>query len=89
MIRSNSKGELGIQCGGVFQKFEYTIDDIAKVAPENIVSNNQYINPADVDRGGPYLESDITSANFNFDTKKYDDSESNDSKEYRNANNDE
>ena len=26
---------------------------------------------------------------FNFDTKKYDDSESNDSKEYRNANNDE
>ena len=55
----------------------------------NVVSNNQYINPADVDRGGPYLESDITSANFNFDTKKYDDSESNDSKEYRNANNDE
>ena len=89
MIRSNSEGELGIQCGGVFQKFEYTIDDIAKVAPENIVSNNQYINPADVDRGGPYLETDITSANFNFDTKKYDDSESNDSKEYRNANNDE
>lgn len=85
LFRTTANGDIGISFGGVFQKFEYTIDNIAKVAPENILSNKQYVNPSDINRGGPYLENEITSANFNFEEKKYDDTESPESKAYRNA----
>lgn len=85
LFRTGPNGEIGISFGGIFQKFEYTIDNIAKSSPESIISNRQYVNPNDINGEGPYLHTEITSANFNTDTKKYDDSESPESKEYRNA----
>ena len=89
LFRTGPNGDIGISFGGVFQKFEYTIDNIAKIAPENMLSNKQYVNPSDINRGGPYIETETTSANFDFDTKKYDDLEAPESKEYRNAEDDE
>ncbi len=77
MIRSNSVGELGVQLGGVFQKFEYTIDGIEKAPIESTYSNEGYINPDDIRTGGPFVESSIDSAPIQ--------PESPESKEYRNA----
>jgi hypothetical protein len=89
LFRCGADGNVGIYFGGVFQKFEYTVDNLAKVAPESIISNQQYVNPNDINRGGPYIESETTSAGFNPDTKKYTDTETEASKEYRNAQDDE
>jgi len=89
LFRTNSCGELGIAFGGVFQKFEYTVDNLAKIAPENMLSNKQYVNPDDINRGGPYLESETTSADFDPNTKEYINKETEESKEYRNAQDDE
>jgi hypothetical protein len=77
MIRSNSVGELGVQFGAVFQKFEYTIDGIEKAPIEGTYSNKGYINPDDIRTGGPFVESSIDSAPIQ--------PESPESKEYRNA----
>lgn len=86
IFRTSPNGELGISFGGVFQKFEYTVDNTAKVSVESTVSNKQYVNPADINRGGPYIQVDTTSAGFDPNTKKYIDTEPAESKEYRNAN---
>jgi hypothetical protein len=77
MIRSNSFGELGVQFGGVFQKFEYTVDDIKKAQTQGAYSNKGYINPDDIRTGDQYLSSSIDSAPIQ--------PESNESKAYRNA----
>lgn len=77
MIRSNGVGELGVQFGGVFQKFEYSVDDIKKAPIEGTVSNKGYINPDEIRTGEQFLSSDIDSAPIQ--------PESNESKEYRNA----
>lgn len=81
MIRSNSRGELGIQCGGIFQKFEYSTDDIRKSPTEGTVSNRGYVNPDEIRTGDIYLDTTITSAPI--------DPEASESKSYRNANDDE
>lgn len=62
MIRSNGAGELGVQFGGVFQKFEYTVDNIKKAPIEGTVSNKGYINPDEIRTGDQYLSADIDSA---------------------------
>lgn len=77
MIRSNSVGELGVQFGGVFQKFEYTVNDIRKAPIEGTFSNQGYINPDDIQTGDQYLSSSVDSAPIQ--------PESNESKEFRNA----
>jgi hypothetical protein len=77
MIRSNSFGELGVQFGGVFQKFEYSVNDIKKAPIEGTYSNKGYINPDDIRTGGPFIESSTDSAPIQ--------PESPESKEYRNA----
>jgi hypothetical protein len=77
MIRSNSVGELGVQFGGVFQKFEYSVNDIKKAPIEGTYSNKGYINPDDIRTGGPFVESSTDSAPIQ--------PESPESKEYRNA----
>lgn len=79
MIRSNSAGELGVYFGGIFQKFEYTVDDIRKSPAKSILSNVGYINPDDIQTGEPYLKSEIKSNDS--------DKESDESKDYRNAQN--
>lgn len=84
MIRSNRFGELGVQFGGVFQKFEYTIDDIRKTEIEKNLSsfsNQGYINPDDIRTGEQYLSSDIDSASTQPEETQ--------SKVYRNANDNE
>jgi len=81
MIRSNSVGELGVQFGGIFQKFEYTVDNIKKDQTQGAYSNKGYINPGDIRTGDQYLSSSIDSAPIQ--------PEPNESKEYRNANDDE
>lgn len=77
MIRSNGAGELGVQFGGIFQKFEYTVDNIKKAPIEGTVSNKGYINPDEIRTGDQYLAADIDSAPIQ--------PESPDSKAYRNA----
>jgi len=77
MIRSNGAGELGVQFGGIFQKFEYTVDNIKKAPIEGTVSNKGYINPDEIRTGDQYLAADIDSAPTQ--------PESPDSKAYRNA----
>lgn len=77
MIRSNNVGELGVYFGGVFQKFEYSMDNIQRSPTESTFSNTGYINPDDIQTGGPYVESSIDSAPI--------DPENPSSEEYRNA----
>lgn len=77
MIRSNSAGELGVQFGGVFQKFEYSVDNIKKAQAQGAYSNKGYINPDDIRTGDQYLSSSIDSAPIQ--------PEPNESKEYKNA----
>jgi hypothetical protein len=79
MIRSNSAGELGIQFGGVFQKFEHTIDDIRKSQIEAAVSNKGYVNPDSIQTGGEYSSTTIDSSKIQPESKE--------SKEYRNSEN--
>lgn len=77
MIRSNSFGELGIQFGGVFQKFEYSVDDIRKSQAENTYSDQGYINPDEIRTGDQFLSANIDTAPIQ--------PEPDGSKEYRNA----
>lgn len=77
MIRSNSVGELGVQFGGVFQKFEYAVDNIRKAPIEGTFSNKGYVNPDDIQTGDQYLSSSVDSAPIQ--------PESNESKDFRNA----
>jgi hypothetical protein len=62
VVRSNSVGELGVQFGGIFQKFEYSVDNIQKAPNQSTFSNKGYINPDDIRTGGPYTEDGIDSA---------------------------
>lgn len=77
-LRSNSEGELGIYFGGVFQKIQLTQENIEKSQVEEIQSNKSYIDPNRINTGGPYSESEISSALI--------DPESEASRTYRNAN---
>lgn len=77
MIRSNSYGELGVYFGGVFQKFEYTVDDIRRAPAKDMLSNKGYINPDEIKTGDVFLDSNIDSSII--------DPEPDQSKEYRNA----
>ncbi len=80
MIRSNSAGELGVQFGGVFQKFEYTSDNIKKAQAQGAYSNKGYINPDDIRTGDQYLSSSIDSAPIQpepIESKKYRNAEDN------------
>jgi len=62
MLRSGTDNELGIYFGGIFQKFGYTEESILKLQPQGTFSNKGYINPDAIQTGGPYNESEITSA---------------------------
>jgi hypothetical protein len=62
MLRSGADNELGIYFGGIFQKFEITQESLLKVQPSGTFSNQGYINPDAIQTGGPYVESQITSA---------------------------
>ena len=80
-LRSDSNGNMGIYFGGVFQEFKFTDDNI-KVAPDTaVMSNESYNNISSKEVGGPYDERTI-------DTSPPSE-ESQSSKSYRNANNDE
>lgn len=70
-------GELGIYFGNVFQKFEYQIEDIRKAPPKAMYSNQKYVNTDEIRTGGLYVDAVTTS----FPVSP----ESVDSKEYRNA----
>lgn len=59
MIRSNSEGDLGVYFGGIFEKFEYTVDDIRKAPDKNIFSNRSYIDPNSIRTGGIFLQNQI------------------------------
>ena len=77
IIRSNSFGELGIQYGGIFQKFEYSEDGIKKAPIKGEGSNEGYVNPDDIRTGGPFIKTTIDSAPIQPEDPA--------SKEYRNA----
>jgi len=77
LFRTGPNGEIGIQFGGVFQEFNYTIEDIKKSPVTSEDSNSGYVNPDTIKTGGPYLENNIDSAPIV--------PEANESKEYRNA----
>ena len=62
MLRSGKDNELGIYFGGIFQKFDMSQESILKVQPSGTFSNRGYINPDAILTGGPYIESEITSA---------------------------
>ena len=62
MLRSGKDNELGIYFGGIFQKFDMSQESILKVQPSGTFSNRGYINPDTILTGGPYNESQITSA---------------------------
>jgi hypothetical protein len=62
MLRSGADNELGIYFGGLFQKFQMTQESLLKVQPGGTFSNKGYINPDSIQTGGPYSESEITSA---------------------------
>jgi hypothetical protein len=74
MLRSGTDNELGIYFGGIFQKFETTQESLLKVQPSGTFSNKGYIDPDSVQTGGPYIESQITSAPIapeSLDSLKY------------------
>lgn len=81
LIRSNSNGDLGVYFGGIFQKFEYTIDDIRKAPDKNAFSNRGYVNPDGIITGDIFLKNTTDSIK--------NDNESKESKNYRNQNNSE
>jgi len=81
LFRTGPNGEIGIQFGGIFQKFEYTIEDIKKAPTEGVWSNGAYANPDSIKTGGPYIETTTDSAPVA--------PEASESKEYRNAEGDE
>jgi len=81
LFRTGPNGEIGIQFGGIFQKFEYTIEDIKKAPTERVWSNGAYVNPDSIKTGGPYIETTTDSAPVA--------PEASESKEYRNAEGDE
>ena len=62
MLRTGADGDLGIYFGGIFQKFKMTQESLLKVQPSGTFSNTGYINPDSIQTGGPYIESEITSA---------------------------
>ena len=74
MLRAGTDNELGIYFGGIFQKFEITQDSLLKVQPSGAFSNKGYIDPDSVQTGGPYIESQLTSAPIapeSLDSLKY------------------
>jgi hypothetical protein len=77
MIRSNQFGELGVQFGGIFQKFDYSAEDIRKAPIKETNSNKGYTNPDEIKTGGPFVESSLNSAFIQPEDPM--------SKEYRNA----
>ena len=62
MLRAGKDNELGIYFGGIFQKFDMSQQSILKVQPSGTFSNKGYINPDAILTGGPYVESQISSA---------------------------
>jgi hypothetical protein len=81
LFRTGPNGEIGIQFGGIFQKFEYMIEDIKKSPIEEAASNSGYVNPDSIKTGGPYIETTTDGAPII--------PEADESKEYRNADGDE
>jgi len=81
LFRTGPNGEIGIQFGGIFQKFEYMIEDVKKAPIEGETSNSGYVNQDSIKTGGPYIETTIDGAPIT--------PEASGSKEYRNAEGDE
>lgn len=75
LFRSNALGELGIWFGGVFEKFEYSVDDITSSNLNEGIRSNININKTDPAR--LLLIDDIESANES--------EESDESKKFRNS----
>ena len=80
-LRCDSNGNAGIYFGGVFQKFEFSDDNILVAPFENLLSNQGYNNTTSKQVGGPYDRREIDSS------KKP--TESSESRQYRNADDDE
>ena len=80
-FRCGSDGQIGIYFGGVFQKFKFTDENMLKAPDQSMLSNLSYNDPSKVQTGGPYDEREIDSAPKKKETEE--------SKSYRNANNDE
>jgi hypothetical protein len=80
-FRSGADGEIGIYFGGVFQKFMFTDENILKAPTTNMLGNLSYNDPNKIQTGGPY---DVREIDSSPQTKETDASKS-----YRNANNDE
>tara|TARA_R100000081_G_C4779139_1_gene150402 strand:+ start:31 stop:996 length:966 start_codon:yes stop_codon:yes gene_type:complete len=78
LFRCNSNGEMGILFGGVFQKFQFTDQDIRLAPPDAIESNTRYVDPNKVQTGGPFDEREIDSSKVVPEPAA--------SKTYRNAN---
>jgi hypothetical protein len=76
MIRSNSNGDLGVYFGGIFEKFEYTVDDLRKSPEKSIFSNRAYTNPDTIRTGDTYHKNQIDFTNDNIEPDA--------SKDYRN-----
>jgi hypothetical protein len=76
MIRSNSNGDLGVYFGGIFEKFEYTVDDLRKSPEKSIFSNRTYTNPDTIRTGDTYHKNQIDFTNDNIEPDA--------SKDYRN-----
>ncbi len=80
-LRCDSNGNMGIYFGGVFQKFNFTDDNIQVAPNTNMLSNQSYNTTTSKEVGGPYDEREIDSSPPPV--------EPSDSKIYRNAGNDE
>ena len=80
-LRCDDNGNMGIYFGGVFQTFKFTDTDIRMAPVTKMQSNSGFNATTNKEVGGPFEEREINSA-----VKP---KETNDSKSYRNANNDE
>ena len=80
-LRSDSNGNLGIYFGGVFQTFDFTNDDIRVTPIKAMNSNVGFNNTTSREAGGPFDERQIDSTPPPIETDA--------SKTYRNATNDE
>ena len=78
LFRCNSNGEMGILFGGVFQKFQFSDQDMRLAPSDSIESNQSYIDPNKVQTGGPFDEREIDSSKIIPEAQA--------SKVYRNAN---
>lgn len=77
LFRSNGNGDIGIQFGGIFQKFDFGLESILKEPSKSSISNQGYVNPDEIKTGGPFVTTETTSAPIK--------PEDEDSKVYRNA----